>query len=285
MLRSIIAAQLRWAMGLLACLPLGAFGQLQIIPNSHPLLTFPGSARNLRVEFHNPTDNPIETKLSTRLYQVSAATIMPVGEAQPLKSLTVLPKQTVIETITRDFPSVRGVTRFELRWSDEMQKVIGGTEVIVYPDNLLNKLTKLAGEKPVGLLDPNKQIGPALARQKVEFQTLENSAGVEEFTGHLLIVGPFSSASQVTQEFPELRKRVAAKAKGSAAFVWFQPPSKTLEPTPPAYLSRVGMGAVIIAPDSAVANFAESPAAQLNLLRYAEFALQREALPLPQTEP
>lgn len=269
---------------LLAGCPLLAFGQIEILAAA-PQLVFAAPAGNLRIQFHNPTDRLAEAKLKTHLYQTSATTVMPVGEVQAWKSLSLLPKQTVLDFIKQDFPAVRAPTRFQLNWLDEKQTILGKTGVIVYPDDLLKKLSLLAKEKPIGMLDPNKELTPVLARQKVEIKELANSAAVEECQEQLIIVGPFSTTSQMRKEFPELNKRVTSKARAGTAIVWFQPSSDTLEPVPPAYIVRVGLGAVLVAPSSTVADFAQSPASQLNLLRYAELALQPEKLQLPQTEP
>jgi hypothetical protein len=270
---------------LLAARPLPAWCQLEILPAAVPQQVFSGPVRKLKIEFRNPTDKTVEITLSTRIYQAASATIMPMGEVQPWKTLAMLPRQTILENISLDFPDVRIATRFQVHWLDEKKTVTGWTEVIVYPDNLLKKLSTLAEEKPLGLLDPDKQIGPLLTREKVEFKVLENSLGVEEFQGRLVIVGPFSSALLVRRDFPELTKRVAAKARASGAIVWLQPPSGKLEPSLPLYTVPAGAGTVVVAPPSTVADFAESPASQLNLIHFVELALQSDSLRLPKTEP
>jgi hypothetical protein len=271
---------------LLAACPLCGLCQLEILSRTAPQELFAFPARRAEIEFRNATPNVItEVNLSTRLYQASTATLMPAGEIHSWGGLVVLPRQTVIETITLDFPEVRGPTRFQLQWLDDKKAVLGRTDLLIYPDNLLKKLSALAEEKPIGLLDPEKQIGPILMRQKVEFKVLENSLAVEEFAGRLVILGPFSSASQVTRDFPELTKRASAKARARGAIVWFEPPSGKIEPLQPAHTVRVGSGAVVVAPASTVADFADSPAAQLNLLHFAELALDPDALRLPQTQP
>jgi len=280
-----IAAQTQLLALLLAVCPFPASAQLEILPAAAPQQVFALPARRVEIEFRNPTDKMVQLNLSTRLYQASVATLMPVGDIQPWKSLAVLPKQTIIETITLDFPEVRGPSRFQLQWLDERKAVLGHTDMLVYPDNLLKKLSALADDKPIGLLDPERQISPILMRQKVECKILENSLAVEEFQGRLVILGPFSSATQVTRDFPELTKRVTAKARARGAIVWFEPPLGKIEPSKPVHTVRVGAGAVVVAPGSTVADFADSPAAQLNLLHFAELALDPDSSRLPQTHP
>ena len=263
---------------------LPAFAALEIRSQSVPQNVFSGPDQQSRIEFHNPTDRPIELKLRTRLHQASTATLMPIGEPQPWKTLAVLPRQTVLETLTLELPEVRAVTLFQVHWLDEKRTLLGETELMVYPNNVLKQLSTLSQEKPIGLLDPNRQLSPVLLRQKVELQILQTSVEVEDFPGRLVLVGPFSNASQVTHDFPELNKRITAKAKAGGRIVWLQPPSANPEPSPPLYTLPVGPGIVVIAPASTVADFATSPASQLNLVHFTELALGSNSLHLPKTE-
>ena len=68
-------------------LPALAFGQLEIIPADAPQAVFAEKPATIKVLFHNPTDKPVETEISTRLFQATSAVLVPVAAAQPWKTL------------------------------------------------------------------------------------------------------------------------------------------------------------------------------------------------------
>ena len=116
-----------------------AFAQLEILPAEQSPAVFGGDTRLVQVVFRNSGEGSIKTALKTRLFQLSSATRMPVGEAEAWKKLTVLGGQTVLETIRLKCPDVRTTTRFEIRWLDDADKAIGQTLVMVYPTNQIGR--------------------------------------------------------------------------------------------------------------------------------------------------
>ena len=188
----------------------------------------------------------------------------------------------MIESAALTFPAVETGTRFLVQWLDDQNKVLGRSEVMDYPTNLLQALKPLAGGRPVGLLDPERQLGPLLKSLGLELEDLAD-VGMERFSGRLAFVGPFPSPGQVPGNLVE---RVAAFAKSGVAMVWIQAPSgkePALEPA--AYPVRVGSGTVVIVQSKSVANPTQSPLAQLNLVRMAELALNPDQLSLPFFKP
>ena len=95
--------------------PLLAYGQLELLPNESPPAVFAGRPTTIKALFRNPTDAPVELEVSTRLFQASSATLVPLGDTQPWKKLHVLPKQTVLETFAVTFPEIRSATRFRIQ--------------------------------------------------------------------------------------------------------------------------------------------------------------------------
>ena len=165
----------------------------------------------------------------------------------------------MLETYSTTFPAVRAATRFQIEWIG-----IGRTDIFVYPDNLLKKLGALAGEKPLGLLDPDNQLRPSLKQAGVDFSDLET----DSLDARLTIVW------SDTTELPEL---ITKRVKDGMAVVWIRKPTSVA-----AYAVRLGTGTVVVASTSSVSPLADSPMAQLNLIRFAELALEPEALRLPQ---
>ena len=197
---------------------------------------------------------------------------MPVSEAL-WKRLQVLPGQTILESVILDFPSVSAETRFLIQWIQGSNQVVGTTEVLGYPTNLLRELKVLAGDEPLGVFDPQNRFKPALAAVGVEMVDLEVS-GIARFVGKLAIVGPFANQP----EMPEgLLVDIKALANKGAAVVWVQPPPLPREPLKPSFfLVSHGKGTVAVVQQQLVSGLGERPQAQLNLLDLARAASRRD---------
>ena len=59
---------------------------------------------------------------------------------------------------------MKAETKFLVQWLEDSNSVIGRTEVLVYPTNLLHELKLLVDESEdnLGVLDPQNQLKPAL---------------------------------------------------------------------------------------------------------------------------
>src|SRR6266404_2970269 len=136
-------------------------GQLQILPEQNGQSLFTGEGRRLRVTIHNSEDKVIEAEIHIRLHQASSASSVPLGET-PWKKMQILGGQTVLESATLNFPAVKAETSFLVQWVEARNKVIGTTEVLVYPPDLLKDLKPLTGDEPIGLFDPWTQLKPLL---------------------------------------------------------------------------------------------------------------------------
>ena len=262
------------------CTPL-VHAQLQVVTNTEPQRAFAGAGREVSVRLHNAGASPVAADLRTRLYQASSATAAPLGEA-PWKKLVVLAGQTVLESTALTFPPVEAETSLLVQWLDGKNKVIGVTEVLVYPPDLLKDLRPLADEAPIGAFDPQNQVKPLLKAAAVDYQDLEDR-GLDAFDGKLAIIGPFQSWAQMREGLPN---RVKAQARKGAAVVWIQPPpEKRHELKPSFYAVPEGKGAVVVVQADLVVNLADSPQAQLNLMHFAQLALHPEPLQLPNPTP
>lgn len=242
---------------------------------------FAGEARRIEIMVSNPGGSRVNAGLRTRLYQTSSATAIPLGEA-PWKKLEVLPGQTVLESASITFPAVKAETRFVVHWLEGASNVIGTTEVLVYPPDLLKDLKPLLGEEPLGLLDPQNQIKPLMKAVTAGFLDLEDT-GLEPYHGKLAIIGPFQSRNQMPEELGARIKKMAGRG---IAVVWIQPPpEKRRELKPSFYTMPEGRGAIVVVQASLVANLAGSPEAQLNLIQFAQLALHPEPPRLPHLTP
>ena len=254
--------------------------QLQVVPEHRPQAVFGGMNHNIAVQFRNVGGQSLESDLRMVLLQTSTATAARSGE-WPWKQLPVLPGQTVLDKATIPFPVVRAETRFLLQWIAGSSNVIGQTEVLVYPTNLLTQLKVLAGDEPLGVFDPADALKPLLRTQAVEYvDLLEN--GTDKFRGKLAVFGPFETKTQMRAS---LRDDIRALAKRGVAVVWLlPPPEKRASLKPSFYVVREAGGAVVVAEHSLVTQLAERPESQLNLLRLAGEALRPTPMNLPETE-
>ncbi|MEO7298745.1 MAG: hypothetical protein ABI042_09240 [Verrucomicrobiota bacterium] len=261
-------------------LPGALWAQLEIIPAKETPLVFGGKTQVIEFIFKNPTDKAITADLRLQLFQASSATLLPIADAKPWKQLQVLPRQTVIENLPVEIPTVRAITEFRVRFSED-EKPIADLKVRVAPEDLLKQLFALTEKTPTGILDPDNQLKPLLKKCKVEFHDLEKDSGFDGFQGKLAIIGPFRSKDSVPEN---LKKRVSAKREKSLAIVWIQPPEMKADTLLPIYFVRENENAIVIVRNEVVANLAESPQSQLNLIRATQLALHPESLQLPENE-
>jgi len=256
--------------------------QLQVVSQSSAQTLFPGDACPVAVIFHNPEDHRVIVKLSTQLYQASSATAAPLGRPRVWKALEVLAGQTILETNPLAFPSVAHATRFVIQWLDATNRVLGNSEVMVYPTNLLDALRTLANKKPLGVFDPQNQIKPLLTSSGLFFQDLEEQ-GIDNFSGRLAIIGPISADAPRPEA---LADEIINLARVGAAVVWIKADvacGPVLEPA--LYNLRVGQGAISVVRSRALLNLATNPLAQLNFVRAAQLAIKPDLLSLNNPQP
>jgi hypothetical protein len=264
-----------------ACWPGVTRGQLDIVPEAGPIRVFSGGAKGIPVAFHNRNNRDFEDEIRTRVFQTTSATAVLESETA-WKQMRVLSGQTIIDTARIDFPKVRAQTPFLIQWLDGANRVIGRTEVLVYPTNLLEALKPLAGRRAVGVFDPQNKLKPLLAASALEYEDLER-LGIRNFSGPLAIIGPFSDQ---TARLENLGDAVADLARTGTAVVWIKAES-TVSPAlePAVFTVPAGLGMVTVVRPRVVADLSENPLAQLNLVRAAQLAVKPDLLSLNNHEP
>jgi hypothetical protein len=200
---------------------------------------------------------------------------MPLGEVQAWKKLTLAPNQTVVESLEIELPALRGITTFRIVWYDGERK-LGTTPISAFPGELLKPLEALAGAKPVGLLDPEGQFKATLGG--LPLHELKEAEDVTSAETQLILVAPMTDASRPAG----LKEALKRKAATGCGVVWIQPAAlRQLESVPDAYVVNEGTGRIVVATATTVADLADSPGAQLNLVRLAELAVGKKQLELP----
>lgn len=270
----------------LAGLAGAARAALQLVPGDRPVCVFGGVPGSISVTFSNSSDQDFGAEMRSRIYQTSSATAMPVSDTA-WKTLRVLPQQTVLESARLDFPAVKAETKFVVQWLENTNRVIGTTEVWVYPTKLLAELKTLLGEAALGVLDPNNELRPLLRQNGVAFVDLGEMA-LEDFTGKLAVIGPFQSKAQMREG---LRRAIQTLAKHQVAVVWLQPPqppapfrSESRKLQPSFYSVMEDTNAVVVAQAGLVSGLAKNPQAQVNLIYLCKQALHPQPAALPETD-
>jgi hypothetical protein len=242
---------------------------------------FAGDARKITAVWRNAGDKTATVEVGTRLCQTSSATVSPLAE-KPWKKIEVLPGQTVLEFILMDFPAVNAETRFLIQWLEGTNHVIGTTDVLVYPTNLLAELKMLAGEEPLGMFDPGDQLKPLLKSAKVDIVDLEDT-GLEDFRGKLAIVGPYESKAQMREGSAN---QIQVMARKGVAVVWLQPPQDKRDKLQPSFFPvPEGQIATVVVQANMVADLAENPRSQFNLIHFCRLALRPVPPQLPHLTP
>ena len=271
-----------WMMFALACFgPVAASAQLQLVPDREPQRVFAGGTRPIDLVWHNGGDQTFTGEIRARLLQTTSATAVLLGD-KSWKKLQVLPGQTILESAALDFPMVKAETKFQIRWLDDTNHVLGKTEVLVYPTNLLAELKPLAGEEAVGVFDPQNQLKPLLKGLKLRFTDLEN-LGLKNFSGRLAVIGPFQSRAQMRDG---LARQIKILAKKGTAIVWLQPPPEKRERLLPSFYTVMEhTNAVVVVQTGVVSNLTGNPQAQLNLIYLCKLALNPNAPDLTDLSP
>jgi hypothetical protein len=246
---------------------------VEFVETPNDSFVFAGKDRQIEVCFRNTENSDLTAQISTRLYQASSSTLAPIGELRVWKSLHVNGSQRIIETASFDFPDVRAVTEFQIRWLDGA-KELGKTLVQVSPTNLLQEITALTSNKVVGVFDPENHLGPVLKEANVKFRKVDSD--LEDFRGSLALFGPFTDDENIPQTVSAF-----AKTKHPVTIVWMQHFSARLPKVPNFYLVELGRARVAVVDASLVADLAHSALAQINLLRCIRTAQHPEKLKLP----
>lgn len=267
-------------MGMLSGWPLVAGAQLKLQAGAGTQAVFGGGVREISVLWQNTNTLTFSNALNAQVLQASSTTVAPLG-AQAWKTLRVLPGQTAIESASLNFPAVKAPTRFIVQWLLSTNRVLGETDVFVYPTNLLAELKLLVvpSENNLGVLDPEKQLQPALKQAGISFVDLGNTR-LTTFAGKLALVGPCRASDP---EWPELAGRIRRLAQNGVPVVWIQSsPPKADALWPSFYLVPAGRAGVLVVDPGLVAGLPDRPQAQRNLIFFCKLALNPQPPALPE---
>lgn len=266
-----------WLLAMACCWPGMAGAELRLLPDQEPQRVFAGEAQQITVVWRNDSGQNFEGEIRARILQSSSATVVPLGELR-WKQLQVLPQQTILESATLDFQAVKTETKFLVQWLENTNRVIGTTKVLVYPTNLLAELKPLLNGQNIGVLDPANELKPLLRQNGVTYLDLGEQS-LEDFSGTLAILGPFTSKAQMPNDLIKCCKTMVKK---NVAVVWIQPPTDGYDKLQPSfYTVSSGTNAIVIVQAGLVARLAEQPQSQQRLMQFCRLALNPEPVVLP----
>lgn len=253
--------------------------QLELIRNDQVQTVFGGRTEIVQLIWHNAGGLTENAQVSAKIVQASSATTVAVGET-PGIVVRVLPGQTVIETAAILFPPVRAETRFLIQWVEETNRVLGVSDILVYPTNLLQELKPLSGNSEIGVFDPKNELKPLLQAESIDFIDLE-STSLTEFQGKLAVL----MLSVETQEKIWLQqiKQVISKRVG---VVYIEPSHQHGGPIRPTFYSVLGnQAALVIVQPQMLSGLSEDPQSQLNLIQFCRLARNPTLPALPELQP
>ena len=259
-MRSLLAALL------LTALPLPLAAQLTVSAEAGTQVVFAGEPAAITVLIGNGGPAAVKGPVFTRLFQLSSATKIPLGEKQPWKELEVLAGQTVSEKLELTFPALAEPALYRVEFATAAGDPLGALPVRACPRNVLQTLARWSGERPVGVLDAGGKLGDLLKKNGLTTADLtgENAA---DFHGPLAIL---RSADGTAADKERLRTIAATLAQHGVPVLWLQPaPAGTERET-----RTVGKGASVC--ELALRDFdrlENSAAAQMRLLESARFLL------------
>ena len=172
-------------------------------------------------------------------------------------------------------------TEFLIQWLEKTNRIMGKTEVLVYPTNLLNELKLLVHESDnnLGVLDPGKKLQPALKQAGIPFVNLENTP-LPAFAGKLALVGPCAATDP---EWPGLTGRIRRLAQSGVPVIWIRSSPAKPDVLWPSYcLVPAGRAGVLVADPGLVSDLPDNPQSQLNLIFFCKLALNPQPLALPE---
>ena len=260
-MRSVVAALLLIA----SHLPLAA--QLTVSPEPEMPVVFSGEPAAIAVLLGNGGREAVKGVVSTRIFQLSSATKIPLGERQPWKELEVLAGQTVREKLELTFPALAEPAFYRIEFATAAGDPLGAVPVRACPRNALQTLARWSGTQPVGLRDTGGTLDDLLKKNGVPTSDLSGEAAAAEFRGPFAIL---RSADGTAAEKERLRGISDALARRGVAVLWLQPAPGGIERE----TRTVGKSGPVC--ELALRDFdrlENSAAAQMRLLESARFLL------------
>ena len=171
-----------------------------------PPAGFAGAELAIPVRIDNRGDAVINAKFSTRVWQMSSATLVPLGKAQPWWTGRIEARKSADAVAKIALPDFRTATRLRLQVLAEDGTPAGKAEVIAIPrDWLRGEIAALP--MPPALYDPASRLAPAFAKLGIEAAPLREVGDFGNVRASVAIVVFSKGANRSTRRCGEKPRR------------------------------------------------------------------------------
>ena len=220
---------------------------------------FAGTELAVPVRIENRGEAAMDAKFSTRLWQMSSATLVPLGEAVPWWEGRIEAGKSADAIAKIALPDFRSATRLRLQVLAADGSPAGKVDVTAIPrDWLRGEIAALPA--PPTLYDPGSRIASAFAKLGIETVPVREAADLANVRASLVVI---VSPQEQIESLTAAAQRLVARGVG-VAFI------QTVETT--------AKDAMILAPGT---DLADSAPAQFRLVQSLREALKRKQTPTP----
>jgi len=210
---------------LILTLAVSVQAQLEFPPESAAAIVFGGEPQTVSVRVHSRAAiDPVVTNserkdvaVRFRLFQESSGVAVPLGPAQPWKRLSILPGQTLLETVSVEFPPVKRATDGLVRWETEEGQGLGSTRVRLVPTNLVAELKPLTSGGPMGVVNASTAMTGLFEGAGLAVEDLTDLPQRQE--AHVIVVMP----GELVETQPALlARRIRSWVESGRTVLWFK---------------------------------------------------------------
>lgn len=205
--------------------PMSLVAQLTVRAEVEMSVVFSGEPATIALLVGNAGREAVKGVVSTRIFQLSSATKIPLGEKQPWKELEVLAGQTVREKLELTFPALTEPAFYRIEITGAGGDPLGAVPAQACPRNMLQTLARWSGTRPLGVRDAGGKLEDLLKKNGVVTADLTGESAAD-FRGPLAIL---RNADAAAAEKERLRGIAATLAQRGVAVLWLQPAPAGIE--------------------------------------------------------
>lgn len=236
--------------------------EVSITLREKPALVFSGEKQVVPLIVKNGGEDH-KASLEYRVFQLATGVAAPVGQQTKWKEIPLHAGQSVLESFSLSLPEVKSRTSFAIKFFEDSASV-GSVVIEAFQPNLLSQLKETFAEHQLLVFDENDRFAPALAKAGIEFSRIKGlDSPILTEKPAIIFAGGFVS--------PEL---ISDLSKAAVGIIHLQKGGRELDRLPIEGEMKNRAFVVSIEP-TLLADFASSPAAQINFLRAAQYALRK----------
>jgi hypothetical protein len=175
-----------------------------------PIASFTGEEIAVPVRIKNRGGSALDAEFFTRLWQMSSATLVPLGEMVPWWNGRVEAGAALVAHAKIAVPEFRAATRMRLQILDADRAPAARVEFVAIPRKWLHDELAALGAPP-GLCDPQQRLAPAFRKLDIEAAPARDLEQLAALTGRVvLIIPPEDQIATVVEAAQRLAARGCA---------------------------------------------------------------------------